>query len=1061
MKAASFWVGFALLLCQWPGMVQAEAGQPETSQEVQTFAQLGGLSREEALEGRPVRVRGAVLCYDSGWDQLYVYDGVEARYFSAKSFPVPLESGLKVEIRGTTTFAENYAGLTNLTLAVQGRAPLPPATPLELRDLTRGLGQWVEISGRVRVAEASSGRLAVVIADRDQSCVVFVMGVPPPGESFNRLIGARVRVRGINSSKMKDGRLTSASICAPGLGEVTIIEPSKTRPEQLPVVSIDSLLNRELGTWTNEMVHINGIVVDYEPGQFMRVKDATGVIRINVVQMSRARQDDWVQAWGFLDASPNETLLGDGYFELMRPQAETEPTISAPGPTDGAARTNQTITRIGDIVKLNKEEAEGGIPVRVRGIITYADAAWNNAFLQSGEDAVYVDLKQSDVQAGQWVEVTGQTAKGGFAPEVDNATIRVLGTTNLPFAAQVTLSDLAEGRWDSHWVEMEGVVRRIHEEWEHLTLSLATPRGQFRAVIPCIGKAQPDHLVGALVRVRGACGSQPNGRGQIAGVTLHVPSVEQISIEEAAPPDPFALGSIPIASLGTFNLDRLAGRQVKVSGVITLTTVGRGFYLQDASGGVRVSTQQTNQLQVGDAVEVIGFPAVGDFAPCLEEAAFRRKGAGAMPAAKKTTAEQILLRGNDDGLVVQLDARLLQDVPRSASPRLLLQDGAVIFTAQVAGQGARKQLPRWESGSVLRLTGICSIQGGENHEPAGFRVLVAQPNDIRLVRAPSWWSVRHTLTLVGGLALSILAAIGWIGSLRRQVRAQTDVIRQNHRELVEVSREAGMAEVATSVLHNVGNVLNSVNTSAGLISEVVRGSKAQEIAKVTRLLEDHRADLAGFLTREKGAEPLLAYLQALTEQVEVERTTALRELQELTQNIEHIKEIVAMQQTYAKVSGVVDYQSVMALIDDALRMHAAALVRHQVNVVRQCDPLPDMLLDRHKVLQILVNLISNAKYALAGSVNGERRLILGVHLNGDNLLRISVADNGMGIAPENLTRIFSRGFTTRSDGHGFGLHSGALAAREMGGRLVASSDGLGNGATFTLELPAQPKKLSA
>src|ERR1035441_2994278 len=482
-----------------------------------------------------------------------------------------------------------------------------------------------------------------------------------------------------------------------------------------------------------------------------------------------------------------------------------------------------------------------------------------------------------------------------------------------------------------------------------------------------------------------------------------------------------------------------------------------GFYLQDASGGLRVSTQQTNQLHIGDAVEVLGFPAVGDFAPGLEEAVFRRTGTGVVTPAKKTTAKQILLHGTDDGVVVQLEARLLQDVPHSASPRLLLQDGPLIFTARLTGQTPGQELPQWRSGSVLRLNGVCLIQGTEGHEAASFRLLLAQPRDVILLRVPSWWSVRHTLILVGGLALSILAASGWIGSLRRQVRGQTDVIRQSHKELAEASRLAGMAEVATSVLHNVGNVLNSVNTSAGLLADLARASKAQEIAKVTRLLEDHRGDLAGFLIREHGAEPLLAYLKALTEQVDVERATALRELQELTQNIDHIKEIVAMQQTYAKVSGVEDYQSVPALIDDALRMHAAALVRHQVLVVRKFDRLPDMLLDRHKVLQILVNLISNAKYALSGSAAEERRLTLGVHLNGDNVLRISVADNGMGIAKENLTRIFSHGFTTRSEGHGFGLHSGALAAHELGGTLRASSDGPGKGATFTLELPARPK----
>jgi signal transduction histidine kinase len=1050
-------VRIVLLVSGWLGMARVEAGQPEASQEVRTFAQFYKLSREEALKGRPVRFKGAVLCYDSGWGQLYVHDGAETKYFSPGSFPMPLESGLQVEITGTTTFAENDPALTNLHVVVEGHAALPRATPLELLDLAKDLGQWVEISGWVRVAETSSGRLALVIADRDQRCLVYVLGVPPADDSFKRLLGARVRVRGINSSKISKGRLQSASMFAPGIGEVTILEPSDVRPEQLPVVSIDSLLNRELGAWTNKMVHINGLIAAYKPGEFVEVKDSTGIIRVNVVQVSRARQDEWVDAWGFLAVSPDQTVLEDGYFGLVRLRTPGE-AGSAPGPTAGAAKTNQTLTRIADVLRLTKVEAAHALPVRLQGVITFADPEWHNAYLQGPDGAVYVDSKQGDLRSGQWVELTGYTAQGGFAPEVGDVTIRELGLTNLPAPAKVTLGDLADGHWDAHWVEMEGVVRQVRDEWGHLILSVTTTEGRFRAVIPNPGKQPPPiNLIDALVSVRGACSTELSPRGQFSGVTLNVPGVEHIRIHDAAPTNPFAIRSIPIEAVATFDPERLAGRRVKVSGVVTVTMGRAGFYLQDASGGLRVSTQQTNQLHIGDAVEVLGFPAVGDFDPSLEEAVFRRMGTGVLPPAKKTTAEQILIRGTDDGVFVYLEAQLLQDVPHSASPRLVLQDGPVIFTARLAGQTPGQELPQWRSGSVLRLNGVCLIQGTESHEPASFRLLLAQPRDVILLRAPSWWSVRHTLILVGGLALSILAATGWIGSLRRQVRVQTDVIRQSHKQLAEASRQAGMAEVATSVLHNVGNVLNSVNTSAGLLADLARASKAQEIAKVTRLLEDHRADLAGFLIREHGAEPLLAYLKALTEQVDVERATALRELQELTQNIDHIKEIVAMQQTYAKVSGVEDYQSVSALIDDALRMQAAALVRHQVLVVRQFDRLPDMLLDRHKVLQILVNLISNAKYALSGSAAEERRLTLGVHLNGDNVLRISVADNGMGIPEENLTRIFSHGFTTRREGHGFGLHSGALAAQELGGMLRASSDGPGKGATFTLELPARPK----
>jgi C4-dicarboxylate-specific signal transduction histidine kinase len=184
-----------------------------------------------------------------------------------------------------------------------------------------------------------------------------------------------------------------------------------------------------------------------------------------------------------------------------------------------------------------------------------------------------------------------------------------------------------------------------------------------------------------------------------------------------------------------------------------------------------------------------------------------------------------------------------------------------------------------------------------------------------------------------------------------------------------------------------------------------------------------------------------------------EQAGILNEVKELTKNIDHIKEIVAMQQSYARVAGVMEVQSIPALVEDALRMHATALDRDHVRVVRQFDPIPDVLTDKHKVLQILVNLISNAKYALSNSTATERLLTIGARMNGTGTVLVSVADNGIGIGPENLTRIFTHGFTTRKDGHGFGLHGGHLAAREMGGTLSAHSDGAGKGATFTLELP--------
>ena len=282
-----------------------------------------------------------------------------------------------------------------------------------------------------------------------------------------------------------------------------------------------------------------------------------------------------------------------------------------------------------------------------------------------------------------------------------------------------------------------------------------------------------------------------------------------------------------------------------------------------------------------------------------------------------------------------------------------------------------------------------------------------------------------------------------------------------HRDLVDASRRAGMAEVATGVLHNVGNVLNSVNVSAILLLDTVRKSEGATLVKMAKLLQEHEHDLAAFLTQDDRGRHVIQLLHGVAEQLAGERANLQGELDLLAKNIEHIKNIVAMQQNYASVAGLIERVNLDALVEDALEINAAALVRHGVEVSRQFEPLPPILVDKHKVLQVLVNLIQNAKYALAESGRREKQLSVQIGRNGANSVRIVVDDNGVGIAPENLTRIFGHGFTTRKQGHGFGLHASALAAREMRGSLNAQSEGLGKGARFVLELPVLPKETAS
>ncbi|MGD1084772.1 MAG: PAS domain S-box protein, partial [Verrucomicrobiota bacterium] len=279
---------------------------------------------------------------------------------------------------------------------------------------------------------------------------------------------------------------------------------------------------------------------------------------------------------------------------------------------------------------------------------------------------------------------------------------------------------------------------------------------------------------------------------------------------------------------------------------------------------------------------------------------------------------------------------------------------------------------------------------------------------------------------------------------------------QLHRQLLETSRQAGMAEVATGVLHNVGNVLNSVNVAASMLAERLRKSKTSSVGRVAALMKEHERDLGEFVTRDPKGRLLPSFLAQLADHLAAEQLAALEELSGLEKNIDHIKDIVAMQQSYAKVSGVTQTIPVVELVEDALRMNDRALIRHDVKLIREYDPAaPEITVDKHKVMQILINLVRNAKYACDDSGSPEKRIVVRL-VRKEDRVEISIIDNGVGIAPENLTRVFNHGFTTRKNGHGFGLHSGALAAKEMGGSLAAHSGGIGRGATFTLELPLQP-----
>jgi two-component system sensor kinase FixL len=263
----------------------------------------------------------------------------------------------------------------------------------------------------------------------------------------------------------------------------------------------------------------------------------------------------------------------------------------------------------------------------------------------------------------------------------------------------------------------------------------------------------------------------------------------------------------------------------------------------------------------------------------------------------------------------------------------------------------------------------------------------------------------------------------------------------------------GTAWADLGVLHNLGNVLNSLNVSALLLAEKVRASRMTHLAQVAALLREHIEDWPTFAATDEKGRRLPGYLIQLAEHLAAEQTGVQAELDVLLKSVEHIKSIIGLQQRHARIPTAVEEVSVRNLVDEVLQTHAAAFACHRIRVERDYQDVPTVWADKDALLHVLINLVRNAQQSLRDSAQTDRQLTVRVVPLPVDRLRIEVRDNGVGISTANLACIWEVGFTTKEDGHGLGLHHSALAARALGGSLAAYSDGPGQGATFVFDLP--------
>ena len=982
----------------------------------------------------------------------------------------------QVDVPGTYQFfmtADDGARLTldydsRCDIKVIGRTNVPAALPLQPSQLWDGLKEpvWAVAEGEIEEVGELDGRLRLKLQGDAGSMDVTVVG----GEAGTTaiLLKSRVRITGLAyGTTTYHGERIAGKMLAPGMRQITLLQVSEASWEAVPHMVIANLPHINSTNLDKFPVNISGIITNVNPNHMFTLKDGKFEVEVRNIDIRANQNGEFADVLGLVDHMGQKTLLR--YTTIRRHQE-----------SNGLP---EVITSIKQIRQLQNPSITSNWPVKVKGIVLQVQSGGLHANIRNESAGIMVSSitpQPTALHAGDICEFAGRVEWNGPIPSINFTNVTVLGKGQLPEPIHPTRNEIMNGSVDGEWVEVQGVVTAIQPSASVLTIDM--PGGPLRAQISRINGSWGDYP-NAILRIRGVVRTSFNNNGTPDISTLFVDSTLDITIVTPSPQNLFNLPFKRIPDLLVFDPNASTVPFVKVHGQIVFASAST-YYLMDGTNGMHFTASKSN-LAPGDIVDVVGIPENDRLSPILQNCIAKKLRQGPLPAPMPVAPGK-LNRDIYESTLVQIETTLL-GVSTNVNEQVLelqLTSSRVVLGRLDLRRGS---LPYLQPQSKVRVTGV--FTGNSKKEDASSELLINSPADVVVLQTPSWWNVRRSVTALALMGIIVLLAIAWIRTLRRRVESRTRQLSKEivehqrteaelnektglleneieerkrmqieveniHRQLVDASRQAGQAEVAVNVLHNVGNVLNSVNISTTIVTDRIRKLRPGNIAKAADLIQERNGTFSS--TDEKGQQ-LIQFLRQVATHWTTEQQNLLTELRGLGLNIEHIKEIVVTQQAYAKRVGIFEKISVNEIVENAIKVHSAAYARHSIEVVRDYGDCPEAMTDKHKILQILVNFFQNAQYACDEGGKAEKIVTVLIRHSQPDRFCVTIADNGVGIAPENLTRIFTHGFTTRKDGHGFGLHSASLAAKEMGGAVVVQSEGIGKGASFALELPLESK----
>jgi signal transduction histidine kinase/CheY-like chemotaxis protein len=525
-------------------------------------------------------------------------------------------------------------------------------------------------------------------------------------------------------------------------------------------------------------------------------------------------------------------------------------------------------------------------------------------------------------------------------------------------------------------------------------------------------------LRGSVVRVQGVCTAIANDRRQLVGIRLWVPSIDHVRVEEAMPADPFSVPERSIASLRQFNRLSAFNRRVRVAGVVLHHAPGMYANIQDGAESLQVLSRDTDPLTPGSRIEAVGFPGWEGPRLVLREAVVRCTARGAEPPPVTLNSPENV-SGELDGHLVRVTGTLLDVTVQAKDCRLLIQAGSAVVEALLANKGGGQAQGRWLPGSRLALTGVYQVESDEYRRPRTASIRLRSPQDVQVLHRPPWWTSERALAAAGMLAFLMTLGIGWVVTLRRRVRRQTGQIRAQlekearlETELERSSRLESLGILAGGIAHDFNNLLTVImgNLTLAKLDLSDPTAASQWLPAAEHGVMRARDLTMQLLTFARGGDPV---------------------------------------RKAADLSGVV--------------RAAAEFAMHGSKVRCEFEFPPGLWpaeVDKGQIGQVVQNIIINALQAMpdGGMIRvALANVVIDPHfapeLTPGRYVELSIADNGQGISPEHLPRIFDPYFTTKKQGSGLGLATVYSIVNKHLGRIEVHSR-LGEGTTFDVWLPA-------